>query len=198
MSGFFIFILFLLNIGTILAVIVLYLRQNRIGKVENDLRRLSTEMEEMMTAYMMEIKEENDQLIGQLDKTQLASENIEVKQTTILKAEEPVQVPKISSTKNIAMKAYNSQALQTHEKKEKDISTTQNDQFKIEDVPNKEQPIISESLQASLNGQAAPEPSLHEQVMALSLQGLSCEEIAKKLKRGKTEIELLLKFQSDK
>ena len=59
-----------------------------------------------------------------------------------------------------------------------------------------EKASFMETLQASLNGQSVQEPSLHEQVNSLAKQGLSAEEIAQHLKRGKTEIELLLKFQT--
>ncbi|MBD8134039.1 hypothetical protein IFR10_00660 [Bacillus sp. CFBP 13597] len=52
---------------------------------------------------------------------------------------------------------------------------------------------FSDMLQASLN-----ERSLNEKVDMLADQGNSVEEIAKKLGRGRTEIELLLKFRMNK
>ena len=52
---------------------------------------------------------------------------------------------------------------------------------------------FSNMLQASLN-----ERSLNEKVDMLADQGHSIEEIAKKLGRGQTEIELLLKFRMNR
>ena len=63
MSGIFMFILFLLNILTIFAVIVLFLRQNRFIQAEKDQKAMMAEMEELMSGYMMEMKEENEALL---------------------------------------------------------------------------------------------------------------------------------------
>ena len=66
MSGIFMFILFLLNIVTIFAVIVLYLRQNRFIQAEKDQKAMMAEMEELMSGYIMEMKEENEALLDKL------------------------------------------------------------------------------------------------------------------------------------
>jgi len=47
-----------------------------------------------------------------------------------------------------------------------------------------------DSLESSLK-----EPSLEEQVESLAAKGLTVSEIAKALQRGKTEVELLMKFR---
>ena len=66
MTGIFMFILFLLNIITIFAVIVLFLRQNRFIQAEKDQKAMVAEMEELMSGYMMEMKEENEALLEKL------------------------------------------------------------------------------------------------------------------------------------
>ena len=66
MTGIFMFILFLLNIITIFAVIVLYLRQNRFIQAEKDQKAMMAEMEALMSGYIMEMKEENEALLDKL------------------------------------------------------------------------------------------------------------------------------------
>ena len=80
------FILFLLNILTIFAVIVLFLRQNRFIQVEKDQKAMVTEMEELMSGYIMEMKEENEALVEKLaDKNQPPSNQDENKKAPYLK-----------------------------------------------------------------------------------------------------------------
>ena len=204
MTGLFMFILFFMNIMTIFAVIVLFMRQNRLIQVEKDQRSIVSEMEELMTNYLMEMKEENEVFLEKVaDKKQNhldpqqpanASDFDEIKRDTY-------------STKNKALMAYKNQSSIEADIEKDSWSTEQNDHVELstvrteqaietEEIPKKES--FSETLHASLNGQSISEPSLNEQVKALSAKGLSVEEIAKNLKRGKTEIELSLKFQSGK
>lgn len=203
MTGLFMFILFFMNIMTIFVVIVLFMRQNRLIQVEKDQRSIVSEMEELMTNYLMEMKEENEVFLEKVaDKNQNhldpqqsnASDFNEIKRDTYL-------------TKNKALMAYKNQSSIEADLEKDSGSTEQNDHVELsivrteqdietDDLPKKES--FSETLHASLNGQSVPEPSFNEQVKALSAKGLSVEEIAKNLKRGKTEIELLLKFQSGK
>jgi hypothetical protein len=63
MSAFFIFLLFVLNIITIFAIIVLYLRQNRLSMLEKDQKAVIGEMEQLLSGYLMEMKEDNETLV---------------------------------------------------------------------------------------------------------------------------------------
>lgn len=63
MSAFFIFLLFVLNIFTIFAIIVLYLRQNRLSMLEKDQKAVIGEMEQLLSGYLMEMKEDNETLV---------------------------------------------------------------------------------------------------------------------------------------
>ncbi|MEY9866315.1 hypothetical protein ABIE66_001694 [Peribacillus sp. B2I2] len=63
MSVFFMFLLFVLNIFTIFAIIVLYLRQNRLSQLEKDQKAIIGEMEQLMSGYLMEMKEDNETMV---------------------------------------------------------------------------------------------------------------------------------------
>lgn len=215
MTGVFMFILFLLNIVTIFAVIVLFLRQNRFDQVEKNLKVMNADMEELMSGYIMEMKEENEVLIKTLArKNQSVVKNEEKKESSNPKQtidvfndisimEDQSRPSQTYATKNKATDAYKKQTLtnQTMQETSKLI-----DEYHLEITVDSEKQdqqaetasFLKDTLQASFSGQPLQEPSLYEQVHLLTKQGFSAEEIAKRLKCGKTEVELLLKFHTDK
>lgn len=205
MTGIIMFLLFLLNIVTIFAVVVLFLRQNRFIQVEKEQKAMIAEMEELLSGYMLEMKEENEALLEKITTTRqpTVKENGSLisKETTVhdgfhMDGQNP---PQLSNTiKKEAVKAYKNQPMP---KEKTNVEGMPEDEILVElSVQSKDQhsenASFKDTLQASLNGQVAQEPSLHEQVASLAKQGLSAEEIAQKLKCGKTEVELLLKFQT--
>lgn len=213
MSGIFMFILFLLNIITIFAVIVLFLRQNRFIQVEKDQRTMMVEMEELMSGYIMEMKEENEALLEKLMNKKQPLIAVEGKESSLSdeaivltkkqNIQEELSLPHLhNSSKNKAVEIYKKQSLP---KEHINIESIQLDGDSMDlsvdsenQGNNPEKVTFMETLQASLNGQSLQEPSLREQVNSLAKQGLSAEEIAQNLKCGKTEVELLLKFQNGK
>lgn len=56
----------LLNLVALFAIILLYVRQNRLLSLDSQQKRRVTEMEELMSAYMAELKEENDAFLRSL------------------------------------------------------------------------------------------------------------------------------------
>lgn len=214
MSGIFMFILFLLNIITIFAVIVLFLRQNRFMQVEKNQKTMMAEMEELMSGYIMEMKEENEALLEKLSiKNQSSIMNDVEKGPSILNEmndfikelpnmEEQNHPHLTYSTKNQAVEAYKNQSITKQQLKVESIPLDE-DRLEVSidseiQGNNTEKATFVKTLQTTLNGQSLQEPTLHEQVNLFAMQGLSAEEIAQKLKCGKTEVELLLKFQNGK
>ena len=212
MSGIFMFILFLLNMLTIFAVIILFLRQNRFIQAEKEQKAIMAEIEELMSGYMMEMKEENETLVEKLvSKKQLLIKKDTEKEGTLLKEtntsfketadmDEPnFSVISKATTMNKAAKAYKNQSQSKPNKiEENDLINADRLELSVESekkVTNPEKTSFMEALHASLSGQSSYEPSLHEQAYSLDKQGLSADEIARNLKLGKTEVELLLKFQ---
>lgn len=59
---------FLMHAVSLYALILLFQRQNNMKQTEKKMRQTAAETEEMMSAFLMELKEENEQLIKQLSK----------------------------------------------------------------------------------------------------------------------------------
>ncbi|MGE7877080.1 hypothetical protein [Peribacillus muralis] len=211
MLVFFMFLLFVLNICSIFAIIILYLRQNRLGKLEKDQKAIISEMEQLLSGYLMEMKEDSEALIKaftepaamskhpvQKERDGLAKEPVGEKETKQEQAlPEEYNVENWASTKRQALDAYKNMPA-NHEDKLLPLkiedkvelssaahSTTTEGKQAVKGFPD----LLKSSLQ---------EPSLNEQVDELVAQGHSLEEIAKKLGRGQTEIELLLKFRKNR
>ncbi|AIE59678.1 hypothetical protein [Bacillus methanolicus] len=204
MATFFIIISLLLNLLAFLAIILLYLRQNRLSQMEKKQEKMIQEMEEVLSSYMLEMKEENEIFMKRLKHLGLNKETVlnttsELSTTDIsddhsdsTKTERAIKIGKIAPF--LAVKAY-----------KKNVN---NSKFPIE----KSNSLLSDDKQAgSENASAGSEDHFQAQnmefeqkdddlklllneVYLLQQQGFSVEDIAKKLNKGKTEIELLLKF----
>ncbi|WP_340373194.1 hypothetical protein [Peribacillus sp. FSL E2-0218] len=211
MSVFFMFLLFVLNICSIFAIIILYLRQNRLAKLEKDQKAIIREMEQLLTGYLMEMKEDNEALIkaftepaamnGQpLPKERFGQGKEPIGEKEINHDQNTPKGQKVKSraaTKRQAIDAYKNSAA---EDEDKPLPLMAKDKMELSPAahpPTNEGELAGKEF-ADLLKSSLQEPSLNEQVYALADQGHSLEEIAKKMARGQTEIELLLKFRKNR
>jgi hypothetical protein len=172
-------ILLFLFIGQVLSfyfIILLYTKISKLKDIEKSQSRLKDEMDNAIGVYLAEMRDENDRLIKELTKMNEKSQKEENVNENIKQAsfyEENVKTT-FSTPRNIAAKAYkNSPNLMTAATTEKESS-----------AEDKEQPKPSIALLTE-----------DQQIQELYRNGKNIEEIAKLLRKGKTEIELLLKFQ---
>lgn len=212
MSAFFIFLLFVLNIFTIFAIIVLYLRQNRLSMLEKDQKAVIGEMEQLLSGYLMEMKEDNETLVKAIHNSvamnpehgQKGQEHSSIEETKKEKQEKQVQnillEYKAGSRAAAKRQAINAYKIMPEENEANVLPVKVEDKLELASAATSPQNQgksaameFSDMLQASLN-----ERSLNEKVDMLADQGHSIEEIAKKLGRGRTEIELLLKFRMNR
>ena len=63
MVGFLIIISLIFNVIAILAIIILYLRQNKLLQVEEQQKKAMAEMESLINSYLLEMKDENKRFI---------------------------------------------------------------------------------------------------------------------------------------
>ena len=192
-------------------IIVLYLRQNRLYEVEKKQEQLAGEMEELFSAYLIEMREENERFFKKVKEMQFnktedslqkeesignesqkihttfrESDNSSFKHKESMISEEPSQYRK----GNLYQVA---QAYKNSYKPQEDAGQDPNSNSSF---PQKEEPkekIIEEPHLTNKEGDAPNSPIF--EALLLKKQGLSITEIAKKMNKGKTEIELLLKFQ---
>lgn len=164
MTGTLIFFLFLLNILLAFALLLLYMRQNRLMDMEKRQKLLLEESEQVMAALLEEMKEENERLLSRMNEKEAKNDKAPGEIIDILIEEEhfkpifeePIEIPENDSVESESM-----------------VSASESKEYVKTDEPI----------------------SLKEQVEHLARQGLTVTEIARKLHKGKTEIELLMKFQ---
>jgi hypothetical protein len=221
MTAFIIFLLFLLNIVTIFAVIVLFLRQNRLLAAEQKQKQGVKEIEELMNGFMLEMKEQNDLLmekISSYSKTQINETYVNKKDADARSKRKSGQdsQSKVSQQKykpnKKAIAAYQPNLATIDTKEPAAISSLEKDivdKVEISSASTVADPVpkstettetseinehesFKEALIQEMNKDNI---SLPEQVSKMHDDGMTVEEIAKELNRGKTEIELLLKFR---
>ncbi|MFE3974787.1 MULTISPECIES: hypothetical protein [unclassified Peribacillus] len=212
MSVFFMFLLFVLNIFTIFAIIVLYLRQNRLSKVEKDQKAMIDEMEQLLSGFLIEMKQDNEILVKAFTKSvamdseqdQKIKEHGAIRETMEDKEvkQEQNMLKEYKEGRSAAAKKQATDAYKIMPEDDEDNALPVIVEDKLElssaatTLPNEGKATgkeFADMLQASVN-----EHSLNEQVDMLADQGHSIEEIAKRLGRGQTEIELLLKFRMNR
>ncbi|RRN70309.1 hypothetical protein EI200_14260 [Peribacillus simplex] len=212
MSVFFMFLLFVLNIFTIFAIIVLYLRQNRLSKVEKDQKAMIDEMEQLLSGFLMEMKQDNEILVKAFTNSvamdseddQKRKEHGAIRETMDDKEgkQEQNMLKEYKEGRSAATKkqAINAYKIMPEDDEDNALPVIVEDKLELSSaattLPNEGKPTgkeFADMLQASVN-----EHSLNEQVDMLADQGHSIEEIAKRLGRGQTEIELLLKFRMNR
>jgi hypothetical protein len=158
------------------------------------------EMDDTISLYLADMKDENDRLIQELQRVSKSEIQNAVKQEEPIvrqkEQEQPPSLTKEESTgdgsvsldneprvyvpKNIVANAYSRQQ-QTGAKND----------------ANKTEAKVAQSAQQPTDATKKEEAkplTIEQQAIELAKQGKTAEEIAKQLQKGKTEIELLLKF----
>ncbi|MDM5246965.1 hypothetical protein [Lysinibacillus sp. G4S2] len=189
-------VLFFLQLLSFYFLIILNTKLAKFKDLEIKQERLMREMDDTISVYLAEMKDENDRLIQELQrvsKFETTTDAVkQVEQTVRQKErEQPPSLteeestvdgssslnnePRIYVPKNIAANAYSRQQ-QTGAKSEAKM------------VHSAQQPAIRKDEAKPL--------TIEQQAIKLAKQGKTSEEIAKQLQKGKTEIELLLKFHN--
>ena len=185
-------------------IFVMILMSSKISKFKDlELRQnqLIEEMDNTISVYLLEMKEENDRLIEELKSSKRSNNQ--------------------SGPPSYTQTTLQKEATQIQEKKD---AIQPSNTSKLGDVPDMESPRVFVPVQRAANAytkqkaNAIEDQSLDEQqerlvkteepkpvqkektyeqkVVALYKEGKTVEEIAKQLQRGKTEIELFIKFHA--
>lgn len=193
------FLIVLLIISQLISFYFIILLNTKVAKFkELEVRqdKLIREMDDAISVYLMEMREENNRLIQELTKVKTNNEqqfmqptrnerivgSPEVEQPKVHMEPQENEIaltPKIAVPKSIVKNAYNRQI--THPTKAETVEIQP--QKEEQDKGSQEHQLADES-----------EISFEQKVIKLHHDGKSIEEIAKITQKGKTEIELLLKF----
>lgn len=218
MLTFILIISFIIHCVTIYALIILYLRQNKYKESELKVEKLHHELDEIFQSYLYEMKEENEEIISALSslnnqtvkKNYAASKSKNEKQTIGNNTE-------FKANKNNPLKS-DLKTLESAYRKAKTSDDRREDEALPYTPPYSE---VKDKLEMSTSGQnhtidhdisntfkhefnqqiknqeqMQKSKTVEDQAVQLQSEGYSIEEIAKKLRKGKTEIELLLKFRN--
>ncbi|MFJ7184616.1 DUF6115 domain-containing protein [Lysinibacillus xylanilyticus] len=193
-------VLFILQLLSFYFLIILNTKLAKFKDLEKKQERLMREMDDTISLYLADMKDENDRLIQELQRVSKSEIQNAVKQeepiVRLKEQEQPPSLTKEESTgdgsvsldneprvyvpKNIVANAYSRQQ-QTGAKND----------------ANKTEAKVAQSAQQPTDATKKEEAkplTIEQQAIELAKQGKTAEEIAKQLQKGKTEIELLLKF----
>lgn len=222
MLVFLIIVSLILNIVAMLAIVILFLRQNKLLQVEDNQKKAIKEMEMLINSYLLEMKDENEDFIRRVKEMQDEKRNFPVESSSSKMVGPPLSLnqemeavqnseaeesefikeafePAVKLGKTVSLQAV--KAYQQHsQKKQAASSSTQaienNEQRKsILDIKHA---LSLAEKRKTKETEALIQDSLLTQVMIMKKEGISEKEMAQKLKKGKTEIELLLKFRENK
>ena len=159
MSGVLLTFLFILQVVSFFLIAILFTRLSNSQDIEKQHERFMKEMEDAVSAYLFEIKDENNRLIEELASTnEVSKKSIDETRSSV---EEVSFTPRSTVSKSAVAKLYQKTS------------------------SGKESVRMDKEI------------SIQDQVVTLSNAGKTIEEIAKLLGKGKTEIELMLKFHHE-
>ncbi|RIW36430.1 hypothetical protein D3H55_05855 [Bacillus salacetis] len=190
MQTFLILISFILNIAALLAIVILYTRQNRLLEIEKQQGKTVKEMEDLISSYLLEMKEDNDRFIRQFEAVKESKTEDETEH----------RQEKVEKIRQAAAKVLQNESLPSEPDEDNDLHRSQSymrlNAVKAYSLKNKNGQASNVADNSSELIHSDEDPLL-AQVQSLQEKGYTVEEAARELGRGVTEIELLLKFRQN-
>ncbi|CAM3704217.1 hypothetical protein [Mesobacillus zeae] len=163
----------MLNAGCIFAIILLYTRQNRLLELEQKQKKIIHEIEEVFSGYLLELKEENETFIKRMQRADVNGQFQEAMQENMQQLQDADSSMETRHEAPVIHKPHVSF---------KKVQTAYSNSGQGNTPADSGKPVLENEL-------------LTDRVVRLKTEGHTAEEIAKMLDKGKTEIELMLKFQ---
>ncbi|MFD1735843.1 hypothetical protein ACFSCX_04610 [Bacillus salitolerans] len=176
MNTFLLVISFILHAISFLIIVLLFYKLEQTKSIERKQEAMMKDMENLLSSYVMEMKEENETFLRMVSQEnhQNANNYLQSAKPPIVQEQETV-LSKIDQTEQQLSNEVLQDLLPKYEQ---------------------EANTLLQAVQESKEIDRINKLPIQEQAKILHNQGLSIEEIAKKLSKGKTEIELYLKFYS--
>ncbi|GEN55805.1 swarming motility protein SwrB [Halolactibacillus alkaliphilus] len=161
-----IFFSFLLHVLTFIVLRHYYLKQQRFEADQHKFQSDKKELEQLLMSYLIEIKEENDRLVSYIAKSPQRNKSDFSNDYRTSKKQDQ----------------YDDLEQQSMSKKDSDTTKENNNTDYI--------PLVDEVI----DKREGYEKSYQAEIISRYEQGQTTEAIAKALDRGKTEVELIIKF----
>ncbi|WP_214482708.1 hypothetical protein [Bacillus sp. SM2101] len=178
-------------------IIILYLRLSRLHEVEKKQERMIKDLESVIASFVVEMKEQNDQFLNRVQavKKEQSSPPNGHSTSSINEVQQPLDKQTNTKISNDKIEQKNSSSYDVDTLSDEDIKGLLPD-YRNNDYENINQlnrndikPYNKEHVMSGEKNQ-----TFKDKVLGLRSQGYDIEDIAKQLNKGKTEIELLLKF----
>ncbi|MFS1518401.1 hypothetical protein V1503_18365 [Bacillus sp. SCS-151] len=175
-------------------IIILYLRISRLHEVEKKQERMIKDLESVIASFVVEMKEQNDQFLNRVQavKKEQSSSPHGSSTTEVQQPLDKQTNTKISNDKleQKYSSSYDIDTLSDEDVKDLLPDYRNNDYENVKQLNRNDiKPYNKEHVMSGDKNQ-----TFKDKVLGLRSQGYGIEDIAKQLNKGKTEIELLLKF----
>lgn len=183
-------VLFFLQLISFYFLIILNTKLAKFKDLEKKKERLMREMDDTISVYLAEMKDENDRLIKEL---QSVSQS-EIAASSLLQTEQ-YMTPQEQPTLPVVHEVKSDSSLSLE--KDARIYVPKNivaNAYSRQQHTSSKMVKTAPPLKVEEQKEAEKLLTVEQQALELAKQGKSPEEIAKQLQKGKTEIELLLKF----
>lgn len=183
-------VLFFLQLLSFYFLIILNTKLAKFKDLEKKQERLMREMDDTISVYLTEMKDENDRLIKELQNVSQP----EVAAGSMLQAEH-IRAPKERASSPAVQESHSDSSLNLDKEPRSYVPKNV-----VANAYSRQQQTSSKRMQSASPPKVEEQKKLEkvltveQQALELAKQGKSTEEIAKQLQKGKTEIELLLKF----
>ncbi|MGY3185439.1 hypothetical protein [Lysinibacillus sp. TE18511] len=191
-------VLFFLQLLSFYFLIILNTKLAKFKDLEKKQERLMREMDDTISVYLAEMKDENDRLIQELQRVSMTTTKTNaVKQVEeIARQKEQEQSPSLTEEES-TVDGSNSVDHEPRIYVPKKIVANAYSRQQQPGVKTEAKVVHSaEQLNEARRKEEVKPLTIEQQAIELAKQGKTSEEIAKQLQRGKTEIELLLKFHN--
>lgn len=176
-------ILFIIQLLSIFWIAMLNTKLNKYKDLERKQQKVIEEMDNSIGAYLLEMKEENDRLLREIQATSKKQQM----QPDVLQTQ-------VDSLENVQPEAH-SVSFKT-EKAVAHIPKTIATNAYEKQIEKGQVSFEQNKVSAILNQNETKPLTFEQKVMQMFEEGQTIEQIAKNTNKGKTEIELLLKFSS--
>ena len=190
-------------------ILILFVRLSRIREIEKKQTSMMKDMENLITGYLLEMKEENEHFLNKFTEADQTYKETNKDNNNRFRSDvqeltnerSTVQLKQNNLMYNSNKKINNHFS---HENSELGLPNLVQNSSEITDILEITKVMNNNDTLTALNQGTSNKvkddlyiQSLSAQALLLQKKGYSLEEIARNLKKGKTEIELLLKFRQN-
>lgn len=201
MMSFALIISFILHAITFFIIVILYSHVTRLKETETRTKALVEEAETFMTSALVEMKEQNELLLKQI-KEERAKVPPRPKEAVVQPQKERSPVERDKQQRKPVEKQNQPENKQEKQQERPKTINVVSEPTKedLKELLQVEEESESPRMRSPLTPKEVAKLSVEEVAeLAISLQkeGLTLDEIAKYLHKGKTELELLLRFRQE-